>query len=459
MLKNKHLKRHRIYWKIFLSFWLSSSIIIVSTIWVTGVVHRQSSIPLREKIILNNYAHAAIATFESGKTKALNHYLKQIFTQKKLQLFLISPTKTVLPLPSSPRFLKKIQLKYQNSQLQDGLIKNKHYLVSSEIMTLKGNLYRLVAITTIPISHQLLVPWLDVLNEMLFAIFISGVLCYFLSHYLTKPIADLRKAAHQISYGQLETRLSNKLLNRKDEIGCLSQEFNNMAEHIDLLISAKERLLQDISHELRSPLARLQIAVALCQSKTNNDGQEDIERMELEITRLDQLIGKILSLAKLQDPHKKLELKKVDLIEMVNTLIHDANYEYKQKNINIIFNHSKECIVNVDELLIHSALENILRNALRYTPENSKISISLTNKNNIITYEVSDQGEGVPKQDLESIFKPFYRVDSARPTTTGGYGIGLALTKKAIELHKGTIVANNLKPQGLSIKFMLPLHR
>ncbi len=446
----------KLYWKIFLSFWLSSSLIIISTTWLTGAVHRQSSIPLREKIILNNYAHGAVATYESGKTKALNHYIEQIYSHKKFQLFLISPIKKILPFDSMPKFIKKIQRKYQLGELTGGLIKNKNYLVSSEIMTLKGNLYRLIAITKTPISHQILVPWFEVLNEMLFAIFLSGGICYFLSHYLTKPIADLRKAAKKISCGQLETRLSKDLLKRKDEIGCLSQEFNNMAQRIDLLISTKERLLQDISHELRSPLARLQIAVALCQTKVSKDGQQDIERMELEITRLDQLIGKILSLAKLQDPYKKLYLKPTNLIEIIDILIHDANYEYKDKNINIIFNHSKSCVVNVDELLIHSALENILRNALRYTPEKSQLTISLNSANGMITYEVCDQGEGVPKLDLESIFKPFYRVDSARPTSTGGYGIGLALTKKAIELHKGTIVAKNIKPKGLSIKFSIP---
>lgn len=447
----------KLYWEIFLSFWLSSSIVIVSTIWITGVVTRQASIPPREKLLINNYAHSAIAAYQSGKTKALQKWQEAIVKQKKLQFYLISPNQIINTQKTLPPLVKKLQNEYIAGTLSDGLIRKTNYFISAEILTQTGDSFRLVSIGQLPISTQIKIPWHGIINEMLFAILVSGIICYFLSHYLTKPIMNLSIAARKIACGELKTRLDPKLLKRKDEIGDLSQEFNNMAQRIDKLVSAKERLLQDISHELRSPLARLQIAIALCQANdTSNSLTQDLSRMETEIDKLDSLIGEILSLAKLQDPNKKLNFVKTDLNQLLSAIVKDAKFEFSKKNIEIKLTMSSHCYAVVDKNLIHSALENILRNALRYTEVNSTVNINLIKQPQQIIYEVSDQGKGVPEQDLTAIFNAFYRVDSARPSTTGGYGIGLAITRKAIKLHQGSIEAHNLSPHGLKVKCAFP---
>lgn len=447
---------HKLYWKIFLSFWVVSFVIIVSTIWLTGVVTRNTTISEREKNYVNSYAHAAISIYESGKENALLDWLARITQKNKLDFYLLTSDNQILSnKPVSP-LVKSLQSDFLKGQMPEGIIKRDHYLISHEFLTLADRFYRLVVITHVPITETLKIPWWEILKVFLLTLLLSGLMCYLLSHYLTKPLATLRNLAKNIAYGHLETRVEGDLITRSDELGDLSKEFNYMANRLEHLVKTKERLLQDISHELRSPLARLQLAIELCRTKTTSECHEDFERMELEISRLNALIGELLSLAKLQDPNKKLQLTNVDLNYLVESLAKDAGYEFRDKQINVLFNKDEICIAAIDEKLIHRALENIIRNAFRYSNAQDDIEIQLYRQGTNILIEVNDRGPGVPDVDLEAIFSPFYRVDSSRGASTGGYGIGLAIAKKAIELHHGKISAQKNMPTGLKIQITLP---
>lgn len=449
---------HKLFWKIFLSFWLSSSIIIISTIWVTGIIHRQATIPAREKQLLNNYAFSAIASYQSGQYPALKHWMAHVAEEKALNLYLITPNKIINPPTSSPKLINQLQKKYQHGHLKSGVIREKHFYVSPEIITLTGQPFRLITLSNLPIQFSITAPWQSIFYDMIFAIIVSGISCLFLSRYLTRPIANLCTAARKIAYGQLDTRLDKALTSRQDEIGELSQEFNYMAQRVDSTIKAKERLLQDISHELRSPLARMQIALGLCQRNKTASNQENFNRIEKEIQRLDALISDILSLAKFHDPSKQIEKKKTDLTPIVNEICQDAAYEFGDKHIQLKQVCQSPCFAYIDSKLMHCAIENIIRNALRYTAPNTTVLVQLSIIKDEVCLMVRDQGAGVPPEELLAIFNAFYRVDNARASTTGGYGIGLALTKKIIELHQGQIEARNISPSGLEVTFQLPVH-
>lgn len=256
-----------LYWKIFLSFWLATILIIITTAWVTSEIAQKSSIPARERVFMDSYANAAVATFESGQHSALKKWLNQIGMSRKMTLYLLSSTGEIIGNQVPPQVVKQISNHLVDEELDDGLLKFGDIIVSHEILSTSGRAYRLVAVSEKPLAHFVEIPWAGLTIRLMIAIFISGLICYLLSIYLTQPLRSLRMAAKSIATGQLSTRVGRIKGHHRDEIAELSGEFDRMAEQLEALMNSKERLLQDISHELRSPLARLQIAIELGRKK------------------------------------------------------------------------------------------------------------------------------------------------------------------------------------------------
>lgn len=252
-----------LYWKIFLSFWLATILIIITTAWVTSEIAQKSSIPAREKVFMDSYANAAVATFESGQHTALKKWLAQIGESKKMAMYLLCNTGEIIGNSLPPVEIKKITADLVNEELDDGLLKFGNVIVSHEILSTTGKAYRLAAVSEKPLSHFVIIPWAGLTIRLTIAIFISGLICYLLSIYLTQPLRSLGMAAKSIAKGELNTRVGHFKGHYRDEIAQLTSEFDRMAEQLETLVNSKERLLQDISHELRSPLARLQIAIEL----------------------------------------------------------------------------------------------------------------------------------------------------------------------------------------------------
>ena len=302
------------------------------------------------------------------------------------------------------------------------------------------------------------IEWQRLSLHLLIAVLISGIICYLLSIYLTKPLRSLRMAAKLLAAGKLNTRVGHFLGHNNDEIAELSHEFDGMAERLETLITSKQRLLQDISHELRSPLARIQVAIELARKKSNNLAENEFQRMELECSRLNTLIGEIIYFARLDKSTNTLKKVRVDLHLLIESIVNDANFEFSKQAPRVLISTLQPCRLKLDERLIHRAIENILRNALRYSNPTQQVIISLhvSESNKTIEIDIKDKGPGVPNDQLTKIFEPFYRVDKARVKRTGGYGLGLAIAQQAVQMHEGSIVAKNLEEGGLLVKIILP---
>ncbi len=448
----------KLYWKIFLSFWLATILIIVTTAWVTSEIARKSTVPAQEHAFMDSYANAAVVTFEAGKQTALKKWLARTGISKQMNLFLLTSKGEIIGTQETPAIVRKTSEDLVQGKLDEGIFKSGSLIVSHEILSTTGMFYRLAAVTEKPLSHSLQIQWAGLTARLLIAIFISGLICYLLSIYLTQPLRSLRVAAKLLATGKLNTRVGSFAGHHKDEIAELSCEFDSMAEQLEALINSKQRLLQDISHELRSPLARLHIAIELGRKKSNHLADSEFNRMEMECLRLNALIGEALEFARLDKSTNSLSKVMVNMPTLLESVINDANYEFSKSTPRAIVGKMEPCQLVLDERLIHRAIENILRNALRYSPSDKIVLISLYKvlPKHSIYIDIEDNGPGVPDGQLTKIFNPFYRVDTAREKKTGGYGLGLAIAKQAIKLHDGDIQAMNRNNGGLLVRIVLP---
>lgn len=448
-----------LYWKIFLSFWLATILIILTTAWVTSEIANTSSIPAHEKIVMDSYANAAIATLESGHRDALKNWLFQTGNTKKMKLYLLSIKGDIVGHDQPPEEVLNISKNFTTNVLDDGILKFGSVIVSHEILSTSGNAYRMVAISEKPLAHFVVIPWAGLTLRLLIAVIISGLICYLLSRYLTYPLNSLGHAAQLIARGKLSTRVGYLRGHEHDEIAKLTHEFDRMAEEIETLVHAKERLVSDISHELRSPLARLRVAIELARKKASSHIYPELERMETECERLNTLIGEMLEFARLHHISELSGFSEVNLVDLLQDILYDAQFEFSKTGKRIVIDKLQPAVILADKKLLHRAIENVLRNALHYAKDPGEVIVS-TRKNihkNQYDILIKDDGPGVPYTELENIFNPFYRVDVSREKKTGGTGLGLSIAKEALALHKGHITAENIEPSGLCVTISLIL--
>lgn len=280
------------------------------------------------------------------------------------------------------------------------------------------------------------------------------LLCYALARYLSSPIGKLRKATQKLADGDLKTRVADEIGNRRDELAALAKDFDIMAERIESLVTSQQRLSRDVSHELRSPLARMNVALEIAKQKSNGDNSPVLERIETESNRLNEMISRLLTLSKLETGSKDFDRQPIDLKKLVESVVSDADFEANAKGKSVVISKSDECRIFGSESLIGSAVENVLRNAVRYTREGTSVEVSLAKSNGKAVVTVHDHGGGVPEDELKNLFRPFYRVGEARERSTGGIGLGLAIAEQAIKAHRGTITAKNLG-DGLAVEILL----
>jgi two-component system sensor histidine kinase CpxA len=289
------------------------------------------------------------------------------------------------------------------------------------------------------------------------AIGISGLISYLLARSIASPLQDLQGAARSLSTGNLAARSNAKVAHRRDELGTLAREFDSMAERLSDLITARQQLLRDISHELRSPLARLQMALQLLRQDASST-ESQLDRIERESERLEMLIDQVLEYARLERDPATLKLEEVDLIELTRQIVHDATFESQSAPDRLQFMHPESTLVRADPNLLHAVIDNVVRNAMIHGGETSEIDIAVAESPHEITLTVRDHGSGVPESELQKIFEPFYRVvDSiSHKARNEGSGIGLAIAARAMALHGGRITAENASGGGLMVTMILP---
>lgn len=291
----------------------------------------------------------------------------------------------------------------------------------------------------------------------LLALAVTGVASWLLTRSITAPVGALGAATRALAAGDLDARVSGAVASRGDELGVLARDFDAMAARLRELLQGKERLLRDISHELRSPLARMQVALGLAR-QPGADQARQLERLETEAERLDALIGHVLHLSRLDARATRLRRDPVELGELVDGIARDAAFEAQARGVRVEW-HAPDPPVRVlgDPQLLASAVENVVRNAVRYTGDGTAVEIAVRAAAGRATVTVRDRGPGVPASELPRIFEPFYRVTESRDRDTGGDGIGLAITSRVLAAHDGTARAANRADGGLEVVLELPL--
>ncbi|MDQ7990914.1 MAG: ATP-binding protein [Candidatus Dactylopiibacterium sp.] len=298
-------------------------------------------------------------------------------------------------------------------------------------------------------------PILMALAALLASLFVSALL----ARHFSRPIHRLQDAFQAASDGQLDVRVSPGMDGRRDEIGELGREFDGMVHKLGQLVGTQTRLLHDVSHELRSPLARLQVAVGLARQ---NPAQLEtaLSRIEHEAERLDALVGEVLTLARLEAQTPQRADDYVDIVELLDTVVEDARFEAEGSGRRVHFSTSLEgeLVIRARGELLHRAFDNVVRNAMRHTPVDGVVEVRLARdpQGRGLHVSVLDAGSGVPEAALETIFEPFQRGEGV---ASAGFGLGLAIARRAIEAHGGRMWAANRESGGLEVHFSLPLRQ
>lgn len=288
---------------------------------------------------------------------------------------------------------------------------------------------------------------------------VSLIVSLLLSRFILRPISKLREASHRVIKGDLSVRIADTVKGRTDDIAKLAHEFDTMTERIEQLLDSQKRMMRDVSHELRSPLSRLQALFSISRQKLENNNPvniNDIDRMENESNKLNSLIENILVFAKLET-QPQLNLRKTDIVDLLQVIADDASLEGAKENKNVKIVGESKLVCLIDDYLIHSAFENVIRNALFYSSSLSEVLVEVSVASDRFEVTVKDNGPGIKEMYLQKIFEPFFRADLGRTHNSSGGGIGLAIAARAVSLHNGNISAQNRNAGGLNVIISLPL--
>jgi two-component system sensor histidine kinase CpxA len=447
-----------LFLRIFLSFWMALALFVVLAILVTLAFRpRSSTWEALRTTVLND----AVVAYEEGGAPQLLQYMDDLERTQHLRAYLFDERGIEVSGRPAPDWAIRVASGGPRMP-KDGFIFPAPPMPRDSRASSDGK-HRYTLVLGLPPGPRVFFgPRGMPFPGLIIAFISSGLVCYLLSWYLTKPIVRLRAATRQLAAGDLTARSGAPVTRRSDEVAGLMRDFDAMAERLEMLVKAQSRLLNDISHELRSPLARLNVALGLARQRGGVQSAEMLDRIETEASRLNELIGRILTLARLEDGEQRVPQTPVPLDEVVATVAEDAEFEAQERHC-----HVRTAIpegdwgVRGNDSLLHSAVENVVRNAIRYTAEGSSVEIVLTREESgggaEAVLRVSDAGPGVPEDSLGKMFEPFYRLDDARGRLTGGVGLGLAITERAVRFHGGKVTAFNRAEGGLMVEIRLPL--
>lgn len=427
-----------VYFKILLWCFVTLLLSLVAFVVVSTFV---SGAAARGEFITDIHAwqtSEAVQAYESGGSAGLAGYLGNLHHFLKEHDYLTDTRgKDLLTGEDRSELLKLARPSSERPQESNG------HLVM--ITPSADRRYRLITVGPPPFSLQNLLPYY-------FLILVAiALVCWMLALNIARPLRDLARAVDRFGRGELDVRLNSQ---RKDEIGELSRSFDRMAERIGTLVTAERRLLQDVSHELRSPLARLSFAAEL--TRTAPDRAAAVERLKKEIGRLTDLVGALVEVTRAEGDPSATRLEPLQLGDLLRDVIEDCSVDAAARGCHIGVNGDCDLTLRGDRELLRRAVENVVRNAIRYTPRGSTVDVRMESAGQTARISVRDCGPGVPEELLPKIFQPFFRVDDSRDSSTGGVGLGLAIAYRAISVHHGRLWAQNVNP-GLSVCIELPL--
>ena len=444
----------RLFWKIFLPFWVAQALLL-GALYVRLHIRLHSERPWwvqPSRQVMPELAKDAALLFEQGGQPALDNFLNDISLKNRSTYWLLDSDGKQLGARWSP---PQLQPYARQAQQNGGFVRvEDSYVAVAPVTTPRGQYLLVSEFVPPPLTER--VPG-DLFWTLKLGTIVSAFLCLIIAHYLSKPIERLRNATNELARGNLDIRVSRYIGNRRDEIAELVRDFDSMAGELRNLIQSERNLLSGVSHELRSPIARIRLALTLARGADARERREMLDRIEQDTIQLDSMLEKILTVARLESGQHKPKFETVSLRDIVDNVLDDARFEATAVDVDIRFAGGPEVKVKGDADLLRSAFENVVRNAIFYSGAGGEIEVTLRCDNGNAFLAVRDNGPGVPEDSLPLLFKPFYRVDNSREVSTGGMGLGLAIVRNAVVVHGGTVTAHNVVPHGLEIEIQLPV--
>jgi two-component system sensor histidine kinase CpxA len=452
-----------LFFKIFIIFWIAQSLIFV--ISTALILNRRIPRPVFLGPIFEDVrsdSANAVSLFESKGCANLIDYAR---ARRYTVALRDESGGDICASGDIPQF----SLQAANSDQLTGFETATQCIWFRPVTSAAGKTY--IYVLSVPRSHEHHTWYGDLLHfafpSLPVAIAVGGLTTFVLVLVFTRPVIRLRKAARELAHGKLSTRVkeappSQPGIFRGDEFHALVHDFNHMAERLESLVNAQRLLLRDVSHELRSPLARLSVALELSREDADSTMATHLDRIQRETERLNQLIGQLLTLSSMEAIEGGERFEPVSLKSLLEEMLPDAEYEAHQRDASVELDAKCDCVIEGRRELIYRAIENVVRNAIRYTESGSAVQVKLYPSGERSTdsaiVEVSDRGPGIPESERESIFRPFYRVDQARSAQTGGFGVGLAIAERAVKLHKGQLQVFSRDGGGTTIQMIFPHH-
>jgi len=452
----RFLSFRSLFFKIFMWFWLAAAMMFGAwnlMFWMS----LSQSLPIPEQRrgafgeSLNLYAESAVQVYDREGPQAFAQYVARSQKESGTEIFLFDGSGKPLTPATEAATQLAAEIHEQKKHVAHIVLGRLSWGRSVEAAS--GRTYIFVSRLRQPVLPR---PDAFSTGRLVVSTLIAGLVCYLLALYLTSPVKKLQSTVKAFAEGNLEARVSPQLGHRGDELANLGREFDHMAERIEGLISSQKRLLADISHELRSPLARLTVALELARKWADGRAVTALDRIEQETERVNQLVGQLLTLTKLESGAERVPPEIVVLEDLVQQVIDDAEYEAKPLHKSVKSEELEHCRVRGSVDLLRSAVENVVRNAVRYTNEGTSVEVALRWRMDTAVLTVRDHGPGVPEAELQHIFEPFYRVSEARDRASGGVGLGLSIADRTVKLHGGSIRAENAG-DGLVVTIELPL--
>ena len=453
-----------LFLRIFLSYWMAQALFLVLAILVT-IALRPSGEFSGVEAQQGRFLSEAVQAYQTGGEDGARKYMRSVRDSQHVRLYVFDDQGRELLGRQPPDWIMRVARgEAHTADTFWGRLKPMQFLRDTMVAA-DGHRYTLV-IEFPPEQRTRFGPHGIPGLGILIAIISSGLVCYVLARYLTSPIVQLRGATQKLASGDLTARAGLPGSRRHDEMAELMRDFDRMAERLENLVTAQNRLLTDISHELRSPLARLTVALELARQRSGPEANSALERIDRETSRLNELIQRLLTIARLEAGNESIEKLPVHLEQIVRDIAKDAAFEAQSRHCRVEVTVSEDSVVAGSPSLLHSAIENVVRNAIRYTQEDTTVHVRLEQgvaiENDTFhgpeaVVRVTDSGPGVPEDALDKIFRPFYRIDDARGRQTGGVGLGLAITDRAVRLHRGTIRVANRPQGGLVVEIRLPV--
>ncbi|WP_415889195.1 histidine kinase sensor domain-containing protein [Neptuniibacter sp. SY11_33] len=443
--------KRRLFWKLF-------AILVAGTVALYGAIdwlanhteQRMSLIAEKHQLEMKSWATEAEAIYKAGEMQLLDQWIEDLEMREDTWVAIAGSDLTLL----AGNYMDD----YYTGSLRLG--RNVEYMIHlyyaynpiMELPFVDGHTHFLVRLPQRMRPGGFLKP-AQLLLQIALPFVVLALVCLMLYRHLVTPIQKLEKATRQFNEGNYDARVSQSLGARNDELASLARTFDTMAEHTGGLIVTQRQLIADLSHELRTPITRIEMALSSISEK---NCPANIERIQREVAQMREMTEDALTLAWMDTEKPQIKGEYLDLVDLLDSIIDDARFEYPDRNLVSSMPESAP-LDSSSHRILGQSIENVIRNALRYTPQGGEVSIQLSIQDDEYLLTIYDQGPGVPEESLEKIFQPFYRVEKSRGADSGGFGLGLALAKRQVEAVSGSIKASNLANGGLQIRITLPV--